>query len=63
MAAAEGALHIDRPVFVLHFGAEMPAGNRLLPSKGGLPIRSREHLGEALNLRPKIEQAQMMLPM
>ena len=63
LAAGEGALQIGRPVFVLNFGDETPTGNRILLGKGGYSIRSREQLGEALDRRPKIEQAQMMLPL
>ncbi|MFB7075776.1 DNA-processing protein DprA, partial [Streptomyces sp. NPDC056290] len=52
LAAGEGALRMGRPVFVLNFGSDTPAGNKILLEKGGYPITSREQLGEILDKRP-----------
>lgn len=48
-AAGEGALEAGKPLLVLDFGGETPAGNRHLISLGGTPIDSRSALGLALD--------------
>ncbi|MFI5712927.1 DNA-processing protein DprA [Kribbella sp. NPDC051620] len=48
-AAGEGALKLGRPVFVLDFGSETPAGNVALLKAGGIPVRSVDELGEVLD--------------
>jgi DNA processing protein len=49
LAAGRDALKRGRPVFVLNFGDETPAGNRILLEAGARPVNSRGELGEALN--------------
>lgn len=63
LAAGEGAIRLGRPVFVLNFGSETPAGNKMLLSKGGFSVDSRESLGRILNHRPPKNPAQMSLPL
>ena len=62
LAAGEGAIRLGRPVFVLNFGTETPAGNRMLLSKGGFSVDSRESLGNTLDHRPPQVPDQMSLP-
>lgn len=57
LAAGEGALRMGRPVFVLNFGSDTPPGNKILLSKGGYPITSREQLGKILDRRPSTNKA------
>ncbi|MFF8805015.1 DNA-processing protein DprA [Streptomyces omiyaensis] len=62
LAAGEGAIRMGRPVLVLNFGEETPAGNRILLSKGGYPVDSREALGKILDKRPRQTASQLSLP-
>ncbi|WP_460067124.1 DNA-processing protein DprA [Streptomyces sp. YKOK-I1] len=63
LAAGEGAIRMGRPVLVLNFGNDTPAGNRILLDKGGFPIESREALGQILDKRPRNNgAAQLTLP-
>ncbi|MFD8799599.1 DNA-processing protein DprA [Streptomyces atroolivaceus] len=63
LAAGEGALRLGRPVFVLNFGQETPAGNKILLKKGGYPVDSREALERILDKRPRgANMAQLTLP-
>jgi DNA processing protein len=63
LAAGEGALKIGRPVFVLNFGKETPAGNSILLQQGGTSVKSREELGRILELRPRPTSLQTALPL
>jgi DNA processing protein len=49
LAAGRDALKRGRPVFVLNFGDETPAGNRILIDAGAQPVASRSDLGRALD--------------
>ncbi|MCL8251358.1 DNA-protecting protein DprA [Aeromicrobium fastidiosum] len=62
LAAGQGALKLGRPVFVLDFGRETPAGNRILLGEGGRPIASKSELGRALDDLLKNETIQGELP-
>jgi DNA processing protein len=62
LAAGEGAIRMGRPVLVLNFGKDTPAGNRLLLNKGGYPVDSREALGRILDKRPR-QQSISQLPL
>ncbi|WP_152563846.1 DNA-processing protein DprA [Actinomadura welshii] len=48
LAAGQGALKYGRPVFVLDFGQDTPAGNRILLNLGGRSARSRAELGREI---------------
>ncbi|MGD6753824.1 DNA-processing protein DprA [Streptomyces sp. BH105] len=63
LAAGEGAIRMGRPVLVLNFGKDTPPGNRILLSKGGYPVDSREELGRILDKRPRQQgPSQLSLP-
>lgn len=49
LAAGRDALKRGRPVFVLNFDDDTPAGNRLLIDAGAQPVSSRHELGRALD--------------
>lgn len=49
LAAGRDALKRGRPVFVLNFDDQTPAGNRLLIDAGARAVRSRHELGRALD--------------
>jgi DNA processing protein len=49
LAAGRDALRRGRPVFVLNFDDDTPAGNRMLIDAGAHPISSRHDLGRALD--------------
>ncbi|MFL0243233.1 DNA-processing protein DprA [Mycobacterium sp. SMC-18] len=61
LAAGRDALKRARPVFVLNFGDETPAGNRLLIEAGARPVRSREELGQALDALGEEPQQGLLL--
>ncbi|QIK08249.1 hypothetical protein G7Z12_21665 [Streptomyces sp. ID38640] len=63
LAAGEGALRMGRPVFVLNFGSDTPPGNKILLSRGGYSISSREQLGKVLDRRPTPAATQPELPL
>lgn len=60
LAAGEGALKIGRPLLVLDFGQETPAGNKKLLAAGGQPVSSVDQLGVVLDgLKPATESGQV----
>ncbi|MEU9784040.1 DNA-processing protein DprA [Streptomyces phaeochromogenes] len=63
LAAGEGAIRLGRPVFVLNFGEDTPAGNRILLEKGGYSVSSREALARILDKRPRRQvTSQLTIP-
>lgn len=62
LQASQGALKVGKPVFVLDFGAETPAGNRLLLQQGGRAVISRADLVAALDELLRNEPVQGELP-
>ena len=61
LAAGHDALKRGRPVFVLNFGDDTPAGNRVLVEAGARPVTSRHELGQALDrLRAEPEQGLLL---
>lgn len=61
LAAGKDALRRGRPVFVLNFGGNTPAGNRMLLDRGGQAVTSRMELGVALDeLKEQPEQGMLI---
>lgn len=49
LAAGQGAMKLGRPVLVVDFGEETPAGNRMLLETGGTPVRTPGGLHDLLD--------------